>query len=246
MGESIYSEDKEHAVHQSHQTSHPAAADARRRRRAPAARIRLRRPEGVRPVPALRRFSQRQPRRIPRRLSLASSPRHRNHHLRARRRRRTRRQPRQPRNAVGRRRAVDDGGQRHHAPGNAEGRCAGPHARVSALGKSPLVAQDDRAPVSGHPGQGRSRRDGRRRDERPDRVRKLLGHERTGRRHRRRSDLHRRLRAAGQTQDAAGRNNTPRVRVRLCRIRHVPEWVRSTAGENRQRHGRAPPARETT
>ena len=48
------------------------------------------------------------------------------------------------------RRAVDDGGQRHPAPGNAAGRRAGPDARLPALGQPAVVAQDDRASLSGH------------------------------------------------------------------------------------------------
>ncbi len=39
------------------------------------------------------------------------------------------------RHARRRRRAMDDGRQRHPAPGNAAGRPAGPHARLPALGK---------------------------------------------------------------------------------------------------------------
>ena len=66
-------------------------------------------------------------------------------------------------------------------------------------------------------------------------VRQLLGHERPGRRHRRRSDLPRRVRAARQTQDAAGRNHAPRLRVRLRRIGHVPQRVGPARGENRRR-----------
>ena len=56
------------------------------RRRASAPRLRLRRHHGVRSVPAVRRFPQRQSRRVHRRLSLASASRHRDDHLRPGRR----------------------------------------------------------------------------------------------------------------------------------------------------------------
>ena len=77
--------------------------------------------------------------------------------------------------------------------------------------------------------------DGRRRHAGAGGVRRLLGHERPGRRHRRRSALPRRVGAARQTQDAAGRNHAPRVRVRLCRIGHVPRRVGPAGGEDRRR-----------
>ena len=80
----------------------------RRRRRAAAARLRVRRHDGVRSVPAVRRFPQRQSGRLPRRVSVASASRDRDDHLRARRHGRARRQPRQPRQPRRRRRAVDD------------------------------------------------------------------------------------------------------------------------------------------
>src|ERR1700748_3018736 len=50
--------------------------------------------------------------------------------------------------AGGRRRAVDDGGERHPSSGNAEGRRPGPHARLPALGQPALFAQDDGAALS--------------------------------------------------------------------------------------------------
>jgi redox-sensitive bicupin YhaK (pirin superfamily) len=43
-----------------------------------------------------------------------------------------------------------------------QGRSAGPHARFPALGQSALVTENDRAAVSGRPGQGRARSDRRR------------------------------------------------------------------------------------
>ena len=67
----------------------------------------------------------------------------------------------------------------------------------------PAVAQDDRAALPGseggrHPGDHR-----RRRHPRARRLRKLLGQERPGGRHRRRPDLPRRLGAAGPAEDPA-------------------------------------------
>ena len=56
---------------------------------------------------------------LPRRLPVASAPRHRDHHLRPRRHRRARRQHGQPRRHRRRRRPVDDRRQRHHPPGDA-------------------------------------------------------------------------------------------------------------------------------
>ena len=71
---------------------------------------------------------------ISRRLSLASPPGHRDHHLRPRGRRGSRRQPRQSRH-LGWRRAMDDRRQRNPPPGDAQGRRAGTDARVPALGQ---------------------------------------------------------------------------------------------------------------
>ena len=65
-----------------------------------------------------------------------------------------------------RRRAVDDGGQRHPASGDAAGRPARPHARLPAVGEPAVLAQDDDAALPGrrrgrHPrGRGRRRHDG--------------------------------------------------------------------------------------
>ncbi len=60
-------------------------------------------------------------------------PRHRDHHLRAGRRCRTWRQPRQPGHDLIGRCTVDDGRQRHHPPGDAEGRREGQDARLPTL-----------------------------------------------------------------------------------------------------------------
>ena len=89
----------------------------------------------TRSVPAARRFPQRSARGLSRRLPVASSPRHRDHHLCAGRHGGARRQPGQSRHARRRRRAMDDRRPRHHAPGDAAGRRAGPHARLPALGQ---------------------------------------------------------------------------------------------------------------
>ena len=148
-------------------------------------------------------FRNDQPGRLSRRLPLASASRHRDHHLCARRHRRARRQSRQSRHARRRRRAVDDRRPRHHASGNAAGRRARPHARLPALGQPALVAEDDRAALSGRRGGRHSRSRRRRRHPRPRRLRRLLGQARPGRRRRRRSALSRRVRAGGPAQDAS-------------------------------------------
>ncbi len=100
------------------------------------------------------------------------------------------------------RRAVDDGRQRHPASGDAAGRCPGPHARLPALGQPALLAQDDGAALSGHSGDRNPRGRRRRRHARARDLRRLLGQARTGRRHRGGAALSRRVRAAGQAQDA--------------------------------------------
>ena len=51
-----------------------------------------------------------------------------------------------------RRRAMDDGGKRNHPSGDAEGRPGRPDARISVVGESAVVAQDDRAALSGGEG----------------------------------------------------------------------------------------------
>ena len=84
---------KEHHVHPSREEDHRVQADHGGRRRASAPRLRLRRDQGVRSVPAAGRLPQRQSRRVQGRLPLASAPRHRDHHLCAGRRGRSRRQP---------------------------------------------------------------------------------------------------------------------------------------------------------
>ena len=159
------------------------AADHRRRRRPPAARIRVRQDPGVRSVSAVRRFPQRSSRRLPGRLPVASAPRHRDHHLRAVGHRRARRQPGQPRRARVGRRAVDDRRQRHHPSGNAARRRARPHARLPALGQPAARPEDDHAPLPGrqrprHPDRHRRRRHPRARD-----LRFVLGQARSGGRH---------------------------------------------------------------
>ena len=205
---------------------HLQAHDRGRRRQA-AARLRLRRHHRVRPVPAVRRFPQRPSRRLPRRLPLASAPRHRDHHLRAGRQRRARRQPGQPRQPRRRRRAVDDRRQRHPAPGDAAGRHPGPHARLPAVGQPARVAEDDRAALPGHQGRGHSRDRRRRRHARARHLRRFLGQARPGRGRRRRPALSRRLRAARQAQDAAGRDRAARLRLCVRRLRHASATPRS-------------------
>ena len=103
-------------------------------------------------------FRNENPAGLPGGISLASAPRHRDHHLCARRLRRARRQPGQQRQDDRRRRAMDDCGQRHSAPGDAEGRSARPHARLSVVGEPACIAEDDRPALSGHSVRARFRR----------------------------------------------------------------------------------------
>ena len=171
---------------------------------------------------------------------VASASRHRDDHLRARRHRRARRQPRQPRHARRRRRAVDDGRQRHPASGDAEGRRAGPHARLPALGQPAVVAEDDRRrAIRTSPAQDIPEVDRRRRDAVRVVCGEFWGKTRPGRRRRGRSALPRRLGAARPAQDAAGRDVAARVRLRVRRLGHVPRRVGSRSGvqtEQRRRH----------
>ena len=146
-----------------------------------------------------RRFPQRRSGGLSGGLSLASASRHRDDHLRPRRNRRARRQHGQPRRHRCRRRPVDDRGQRHHSPGNAQGRSRRAHARFSALGESAGVAQDDAAALPGSEGGGNPRGHRRRRHARAHGVRKILGKDGPGHRHRHRSDLSRRVRPARDT-----------------------------------------------
>ena len=88
-------------------------------------------------------FRSDDPGRLPGRLPLAPAPRHRDDHLHARGRGRARRQPGQRGRHRPRRRAVDDRRQRHHPPGDAEGRPDGAHGRLPALGQPAGRRQDD-------------------------------------------------------------------------------------------------------
>ena len=175
----------------------------------------------VRSVPAAGRFPQRQSRRVQGRLSLASASRHRDDHLRPGRRGRSRRQPGQQGRARRGRRAVDDGGQRHHASGDAARRRAGPHARLPALGQPAARAEDDGAALPGHQGRRRARGDRRRRHQGARGDRRLLGQEGPGRGCRRRSALSRHLGAARQEEDLQGRGRPPRLRLYLRGLRRV-------------------------
>ena len=137
-------------------------ADPGRRGRAPAPRVRLRQHVRLRPVPAARRFPQRRSGGLSGGLPVAPAPRHRDDHLRAGGNRGARRQHGEPRRHRRRRRPVDDRGQRHHPPGDAQGRPGGPHARVPVVGQPSGVAQNDAAALPGgesgrHPG-GHGRR----------------------------------------------------------------------------------------
>ena len=181
-------------------------------------------------------FRNEQPGRLSRRLSVASAPRHRDDHLRAGGQRRARRQPRQPRQPRRRRRAVDDGGQRHHAPGNAEGRPAGPDARLPALGEPAGVAEDDRAALSGRAGAGHPRGGGRRRHARAGGCAATSGGNEG------RSKASRPIRATSTSRcrrasakRLAVETLAPRVRVRVRGLGHVPRRVAAAGGPDRAR-----------
>src|SRR5437870_4186058 len=118
-------------------------ADHRGRRRPPEAGVRLPRGAAARPVPPPRRLPLERPGRVRPRVPLAPAPRHRDDHVRPRRRRGARGQPREPRRHLVGGRAVDDGRQRHHPPGDAEGRPRGPDVGLPALGEPPRAPQDD-------------------------------------------------------------------------------------------------------
>ena len=70
---------------------------------------------------------------------------------------------------------MDDRRQRHLAPGDAEGRREGTHARVSIVGEPACFVEDDGPALSGHPGDRDSRGYGRRRNEGADYLRRVLG-----------------------------------------------------------------------
>ncbi len=57
---------------------------------------------------------------------------------------------------------MDERRQRHHSPGDAQGRSDWTHARLSAVGKSSGLAQDDCAALSGRGGQRHSQHHGQR------------------------------------------------------------------------------------
>ncbi len=171
------------------------------RGRASASRLRLRQDVRLRSLPAVRRFPQRAAGGLSQGLSLASPSRHRDDHLCAGRHGRAWRQPRQPRRAGRGRRAVDDGGPWHHAPGDAAGRRQGPHARLPALGQPAVLAQDDGAALPGRDSRTRSRRS--RTTTAPSCASSAAssGGSAARRRHRRRSALSRCLCAAVEAQD---------------------------------------------
>ena len=179
---------------QTHQARHQVPAHHRRRRRPSAPRIRLPQHLRLRSLPPARRFSQRHSRRLPRRFPLASASRHRDHHLRPGRHRRARRQHRQQRRHRRRRHPVDDGRQRHHPPGNAQGRSRRPHARLPVVGQPPRRTENDGPALPGSESPGNPRGHRRRRHPNPRHLRPLLGKKGSHRRHRRRPGLHRRSR----------------------------------------------------
>src|SRR3981189_351829 len=106
----------ENYVAPSDKTNQPNEAHHRGRRGKTPARLWLRQNEGFRSVSAVRRLPQRESVRLPGRISLASAPRNRDDYIRAGRLRRARRQLGQQGQNDRRRRAMDDGRQRHPAP----------------------------------------------------------------------------------------------------------------------------------
>ena len=141
--------------------------------------------------------------------------------------------------AWGRRRAVDDCGTRHPAPGNAARRRGRPHARLSALGEPAGVAEDDGAAVSGHPCEGHPGSHRRRRHACARDLRRVLGPARTGRWRGRRPSVSRCIRPARQTGPAAGRPREPCVCVRVRGRRQVPRRLAAArrAERNQRRSG---------
>ena len=117
---------------------------------------------------------------LPRRISVASAPRHRDHHLCPGGKRRSRRQSGKPGQARRRRRAVDDRRKWDSAPGNAARRCAGANARLPALGEPAVIPEDDGAALPGHQGRGNSGDHRRRWDADPRHHGRFLGKDRAG------------------------------------------------------------------
>src|SRR5205823_10698617 len=147
----------------------------RRRRRPSPPRFRLRQHHRNRSLPAPRRFPQRKTRRLSGRFSVASSSRHRNHHLRFGRRSRSRRQHRQQRGHHRRRRPMDDRRPRHRPPGNASRQRQRPDARLPALGQSSREFKNDRPALSGSQSPRNSSNHRRRRHHRAPDHRPILG-----------------------------------------------------------------------
>ena len=121
-------------------------------------------------------------------------------------------------------------GQRHPAPGDAEGRRAGPHARLPAVGQPAGVAEDDEAALPGREGAGHSRSHRRRRH----RVRASSSASSGARRGR--WTASRPSRATSTSSVPPGRRSgspssvASRVRVRLRRLGHVPRRVGAAGG----------------
>ena len=96
-----------------------------------------------------------------------------------------------------------------------KGRSGRPDARVPAVGEPSVVAQDDGAALPGSESAGHSGDHGRRRHPRSRRLRKLLGKDRPGGRDRGRADLPGCVGASGPEKNASGRDDAPRVRLRV-------------------------------
>ena len=96
-----------------------------------------------------------------------------------------------------------------------KGDAGGPDARLPALGQPAGVAQDDRAALPGGQGGRDPRVTRRRRHRRCASCAAASGGRAARGRHRRRAHLSRRLGAGRQAQDAPGRDDAPRLRLRL-------------------------------
>jgi quercetin 2,3-dioxygenase len=140
----------------------------------------FRQDQGVRSVPVAGRFPQRESGGLPGRISVASAPRHRDHHLRAGRRGGARRQPGQqgPHDAGDVQWMTAGSGILHQEM--PQGRCAGPHARVPVVGQPARGAEDDRSALSGHSVERHSRGDRGRWHASAHHLRRVLGQARAG------------------------------------------------------------------
>ncbi len=134
---------------QSHPESVAVQGDDRRGGRPPQAGIRQPGGPPPRPLPAPRRFPLGRPIEIPARIPLAPASGNRDDHLRSPGRRGTWGQHGKPGRHHPGRRPVDDRGQRHRSPGDAQRRRPGSYGGIPALGQPALLPQDDGSQVPG-------------------------------------------------------------------------------------------------